>query len=82
VWIRNSCEHQLNSVLDISELGIEVFTSKIWRANRRAKEAETSGKFNREGWTKNVIGVGFDRVMCNCITDAGSKGWVKKEDIG
>jgi hypothetical protein len=68
--------------LDISELGIEVFTSKIWRANRRAKEAETSGKFNRESWAKDVIVVGFGRVTCNCILNAGSKGWVKKVDVG
>jgi hypothetical protein len=29
VWIRNSHGHQLNAVLDVGELGVEVFTSKI-----------------------------------------------------
>jgi hypothetical protein len=82
VWIRNICGHQLNAVLDISKLGIEVFMSKIWRANGRAKEVEASGKFNREGWAMDVIVAGFGRVMCNCIADAGSKGWVTKMDVG
>jgi hypothetical protein len=77
VWIKNSRGHQLNAVLDICELGVEVFTNKIWRADGRAKEAVASGKFNRDGWAKDIIVVGFGRVMCNCILDAGSKGWVK-----
>ncbi len=50
MWIRNSHKHQLNADLDISELGVEVFTRKIWSANGKAKEVEVSGKFNREGW--------------------------------
>ncbi len=59
MWIRNSRRHLLNAVLDVSELGVEVFMSKIWRANGKAKEAEASDKFNREDWAKDVIVVGF-----------------------
>ncbi len=82
MWIRDSCGHQLNAVLNVSVLGVEVFVRKILRANGRAKEADTSGKFNREGWAKDVSVVGFGRVSYNCIADAGSKGWVKKVNVG
>ncbi len=81
MWIRDSCGHKVNAVLDISELGIEVFTGKIWRADGRAREAEASCKFSREGWAKDVNVVGFGRVTFNCIADGGSKGWVEEVDV-
>ena len=59
----------------------EEFVSKCSGADGVSKEAEASGKFNRESWAKDVIVVGFGRVTCNHITDAGSKEWVKKVDV-
>jgi hypothetical protein len=81
VWIGDTGGHEINAVLDVDELGIKVFMSKIWRANWRVKEAEASCKFNREGWAKDGDVVGFGGASCNGITDGGSKEGVALVDF-
>ncbi len=59
VWVGHCSGHDGNTVLDFCQLGIEVLTSKGWRANRGSKEGEAGGEFGREGWTQDIYVIWF-----------------------
>jgi hypothetical protein len=71
VWVDYCGGHDGDVVLDFSQLGIEVFPGKGWRANGGSKEAEASagGKFGREGWAHNIYVILFGRISGDSVSD-------------
>ncbi len=70
VWVGYCSGCDGDTVLDVCQLGIEVFLGKGWRANRGgSKEVEAGGEFGREGWTQDIYVIWFGRILGDSVSD-------------